>query len=745
MREISEEFKSSIRQPLRNRGYIRASIGVVNSEAQKNAKIKNADEMEYYSNLNAAFSQSDVKLYATAEKDFSSVGGDMYFLPNESSGFTYYNNGIVTKSILGKIRIEFENSMQFDIKGLTIDFGDCYPTKFLIISDSGEIEYENKSRTFTTENSFDGTTYFEVVPIEMINVHGKLRILKITFGIANILTNENVLNCNIVEYTSPVAESLPSIDATITIDNQDLTYDVNDKDNVMSYLETGQEVKISFGYDVMGNGNIEWLQDITTYLDSWKSDANEAEFVTVDRFYQIDSIYYGGMYYEDGILLYDLALIVIKDAGITNAEEYYISNELKKVTIHNPLPAVTHAECLQIIANTARCALSLKNGNKICIIPEYKPDAEIQTSDMEPYGKSSTLLNGKQKIGYANCSKDFSKVDGSLYFLPSSSNDYMEDTGFVSEQMGCLEGSYPTILLNFDFPYTFYSLTIEFKNTAPGKIIVETYQNNLKVKEVITENKNMVCTIYDEFPEPQRVRISFLDVPSDQKTFVDNIKIGSHTNYLLERNRELLNEPFGSIEQKVTGIMVKTPIYLYSTEESIELLNDTVSVDSMGDGYTYVLYFTNASYGYYAEVIDNENVTVKIEDYSCWFVKIKFEGITTETEINFSINGKEYVQTEGYSKVEKSATRKNLIEWENPLAGIENAGQIAEWLYNYYDGEIDYEIEWRGDPSTEVGDEFWLELKSLDEAQKKYVSIKTYENSIEFNGAWSGNLKGKRM
>lgn len=52
-----------------------------------------------------------------------------------------------------------------------------------------------------------------------------------------------------------------------------------------------------------------------------------------------------------------MALEVLESAGITDEREYYIDPYLKKIIVYNPLPVVSHAEALQIIANAGRCAL----------------------------------------------------------------------------------------------------------------------------------------------------------------------------------------------------------------------------------------------------------------------------------------------------------------------------------------------------------------------------------------------------
>lgn len=187
MQLVSKEYKEAMKLPHRNRAYIRVSIGVVNSDAQNNASLDEETELTYYSDGKKPFDRYTVtKPYATAEQNFSKVDGSMYFLPKETDGYSYYNNGIVTKDILGSVYISFGGLVGLDIKGLTIDFGECYPTQFTIQSDSGTKSYENDKQLFTTEDSFDGSSYFVITPITMLGGQDRMRIYQMTFGIRSM-------------------------------------------------------------------------------------------------------------------------------------------------------------------------------------------------------------------------------------------------------------------------------------------------------------------------------------------------------------------------------------------------------------------------------------------------------------------------------------------------------------------------------------------------------------------------------
>lgn len=102
MQKASDKYIESMKLPFRNRSYIRGSIGIINSEAQKTAKFSDDTEFTAFSNGNDVFTKRAAKaIYATAEQDFSKVDGSMYFCPT-SGAATYMASGVVTKDIKQK-------------------------------------------------------------------------------------------------------------------------------------------------------------------------------------------------------------------------------------------------------------------------------------------------------------------------------------------------------------------------------------------------------------------------------------------------------------------------------------------------------------------------------------------------------------------------------------------------------------------------------------------------------------------
>ena len=110
MQNVSKEYKESMQSQIRNRAYLRAYIGIVNVEAQKDLKFdEEKNDLAFFSNeVNVLNNMPVTNIYATNEEDFSKVDGSMYFTPDSNGEI--YNNGIATQDTMGRIWIKFKEN-----------------------------------------------------------------------------------------------------------------------------------------------------------------------------------------------------------------------------------------------------------------------------------------------------------------------------------------------------------------------------------------------------------------------------------------------------------------------------------------------------------------------------------------------------------------------------------------------------------------------------------------------------------
>ena len=740
MQAVSDDYIESMSAPFRNRGYIKGSIGIINSDAQNNAVAKDTENnFAYFSNTAKPFiSYSVSKIYATAEQDFSKLDGSMYFLPEENSRLTFYNNGMVTEDLLGDIHISFGEYDSLDIKGMTIDFGDCYPSEFTISNGSASYDYTNDSNLFVTEDVFNDTSYILIKPKTMVNGQGRLRIYKIEFGVVDSFGNDELISCSINEFVSSTAETLPSKDVEIILDNHNSYYDVDNESSAIGYLELGQEVKIAFGYDVTGNEDIEWLPEMLTYLKSWSASDTQVQFICTDLFDNMEGTYYKGIYRPNGISLYDLAVDVFNDAGYSS-DQYYIDGYLKNIKVYNPMPAVKHSEALQIIANAGRCALYDDRDGRIHLQASFIPDMTATSNGETGYSKISNVLTDSKKTAYAVTSNDFSVLDGSLLFLPEDAKDYADNTGYVSNQCSDKNGDFeenPVITIELESGFVAYGLKIDFRNVIPQEFKVTTYYNGTKVEQITEKPTGVHFETQRRFDMFDKLTIEFIKGYANSRVFVDNIKVGDVTNYHLERDF-LLDSPTATRQDKLKFISVIRNIYSEAAEEK-DLAQEEVTLDAENTMHT--VYFNDASYGLSAKVEDNTSITATITESSNYYAVISFSGVTEPVTVKLNVTGKEYLVEENPYIVTHNKNGTDM-EWNNPLIStLQQARDLEEWLAEYYLGRVEYEFNWRGDPRTDANDLFYFELKDGREQM-----IRAYENSLTFSGSWSGKIKARAV
>lgn len=768
MQDASAAYKKAMKAPFRNRGYIKVRIGIINKEAQKNVRAdKSRNSLTWFSNVKDPFNDYAVeKVYGTSEHDLTHVDGTTYFLPMQNLGLEIYNNGIVTEELLGSVYIDFNGLYGLDIKGLTIDFGECFPTQFTVESDSGIKTYINNKQLFVTEDVFEGTSFFIITPLKMINGQGRLRIHQFFCGIINSFTNKEIRNYTFKETVSSITEKIPSQDMSLTVDNQNLYYSPDNPDSALAFMEQGQFMEVSFGYDLTGNGDIEWIEPNVAYLKKWSANDVEAKFTATDIYdYEMNGKYYRGLYRENGISLYDLALDVLVDAGIEDERDYFIDPYLKKVIVYNPMPVVKHSEALQIIANAGRCSLITARKTKIQIKAAFIPDKTVSVNNKTDYSDITNLLKDTKKEAYAVSSQGFSMVDGSMRFMPANPADYLEN-GYVSDSVyyqteegamarriafrlgsaaitkeeyeyGYWIGEVPEITIEFESAWVAFGLLIKFRSVAPLEFHILTYHEGIQAQDITVKKPELEYVSYEPFETFDKMVLRFTKGVRNSRLFIDSILIGDITDYIITRTHDMFGTPTAIRQDKVKSITVTRNIYRESTEEIKDLSTEEIILNKGTTEQT--IYFSNASYGFMASIEENESVTVEIIDNSNYYVTLRFNCPSDNTVVKYKVQGWEYMIDMQPFTVQHNANGAEKT-WNNPLVStMEHAQDLEKWLASYFLGDMDYQISWRGDARTDASDLFYLELKD-----RPNTLIRCYQNQLKFNGAWTATMKARK-
>lgn len=384
MQQVSDAYKESMKSTLREQAYIRVSFGLFNQEAQANSTVSDGD-YAYFSNADNLFvNHSYESTYATLEENFMRVDGSMRFLSANST----YDSCLVSEKLVSEapctVVIQM-NSGVIDFKGMTIDFGDNYPVDFDVKTDSGQtLEVRgNSDSQWITDEAFLGATTVTMTFTAMKNPKSRLRIYSIMFGFGMKFDNTTIISANQSSYTSLISEALPQIDFSVQLENYNHAFNLDNPTSVINYLESGQPVKVEYGYKSPGANEIEWIPGGVFECAEWEANDTSATIKCQDTLRNLAGEYYKGKAYDraSAVTLYSMANEVLQFAGV---DGYYIDDSLKNVRSYLPVPRVSCREALQIIANAACSMIEYDRNGHIKIRPLSNDviDFTMEKSDM---------------------------------------------------------------------------------------------------------------------------------------------------------------------------------------------------------------------------------------------------------------------------------------------------------------------------------------------------------------------------
>lgn len=735
MYQTSQEYKESMKRPVRNQSYMKIQLGLINQEAQQTAGLSDTNKYNDFSDAESIFNQHTVRRYATYESNFWKANGISFFLPEKKSD--YRKDGITSTNLFEEsFHVKFVFGCgKSDIKGLTIKFGRNYPTKFTIVTDNAtSFEYENTEELFKSDDVFENTESIELVITEMNVPNARVRIDYIIFGLGLEYDDEWISEASSNTTLSAINEDLPESEFKVTLCNDNQLFNVDNPSSDINFLESGQKVNVMMGY-MLDDGNIEWIKMHSLYVSEWSADDSSATITAVDILKYLDEKYYKGIYYEDGISLYDLAVLVLTDAGL-NEDEYCIDSYMKKVYVHNPLPNVTHKEALQIIANAGRCIMDYDRNGKIRIRVAFKPTYDTTSNGETYFSNAPTIDNLTEKNQYATCEQNFWKADGKKLFVPT---DHHQDTGYISASISDENGKFdanPMLTRTLEAKYKAYGIMINFSGNLPKKIVIRTYADDvLNNTLTITSGIEQATEINYDFPEYDRLEIEFPETEPNSRIHIDYLSLGAETSYSLEYD-DLYSTPVGTQLEKIKNVKVSRSLYSKSATKE-DLTSETITYS----GENQIYYLNDPCYGYSVAISNAKSgQSAKIVSSGAYYVEVAFSGVKTGENIEVAITGYKYnVATSYYSQpVHNRGTEK---EWKNPLISFDDHCQeVAKWLADYFASGIEYELDYRGEPAIDCGDVIGQENK-YDPDLKTIVE----QSQITFkSGLLGGGLRTRR-
>ena len=745
MYEVSDAYRESMKNPLRNASHMKVTLGVINDTAQSQALLSNQSQYAGFSDFDGVFEQKEVQSqYATYENNFWLLDGSMRFLPDAAA--QYEPVGIVSKNLFSSsfsVKMTFQESV--DIAGLTIKFAGNYPSKFSIITSDGTSKsYSNSSLNFTTDDRFDNTTSLEIKVTAMSATNNRVRIESILFGNAVVFTDNDIINAESTSTMSQINEDLPEINFTLTFDNNDKKFDYDNKESIINYLRTGQDVVVQMGYD-LDNGTTEWILLHTLKLSEWSASDDEASIKAVDVLQQFgDGDYYRGDWHAKGITLYALANYVIADAIGTYSipqDKFFIDKYLKSVEVRNPIPLVSHKEALQIIANAGRCVLTVDRYGKICIKSAFDPDAETTSTETAYFSDVSNVNIDNEKTRYATYEDSMWQLGKRPPFLPRAG--VKDDVGFVTKDIAPKGGTFstpPQIVKTFEVPRKSNGMKIKVYYMFPRTMSINTYLKDQIVESIgISDGKINYAdvktwTTDHQFKEFDKMVIEFGRINVNTRLVVDYIELGENVDYTIERD-DMYSSPTMSKPENIKRL--KNIRTVYSKSDTLE---EVVSEEVEWTNETLLYTFDEPHHSYTASLENQANgQSVEILDSGAYFVELKLIGNDSGKKVQVIVNGKKFNQSNAYSVAEISNYGVEK-DWSNPLiSDKELCDKVCKWVADYYNPGIDYSIDYRGEPALDAGDTIYQENRDGEMVKTVAESV-----SLTYDGTVSGTLETRR-
>lgn len=728
MLNVSAQYREAMKQPLRERSYMRVTLGVVNYEAQDRATLT-ADETEFFSTDNVIGAKNGIRSYAGF--DAASVDGNQILLPEDGS---YIDTGLTGAEPLGDgvFEVAMTFSAPVDIKGVTLTFDEAaYPTQISIETDGGEKQYTNDAAQFITEDSWTFISYMNIRFSAMNIETARFRLKQILFGYGLTYTNDDIISSEWRTFVNEVSEEMPQVDVSVTLKNYDMYFDPDNPASAINYLDSNMPMQVYYGM-TLPNGEVEWLQAANCYISEWRANNKQATISATDVLRSMEETYNKGQYAPDGVTLYALAEAVMQDAGVTG---YYIDPYLKNLKTKNPVPRIPHKEALQLIANAARCVLTISRKGVPQIVSSFSPDVALTVNAEAPWSNHQSILEDTVKQRYSMMATGFIEVDGGNTLLMPEDGPGSIDSGFVSAEISGADGTFenvPTLTITQETAMQRVGMTLRFGSVTPRKMVIETFSAGERVEYLTFEALERDLHLSTEFQPFDVMHIRF---PVTEKPYqpveIEYLRFEKVSQFYI-KNDDMTTYPTSTNEKSVKRIDVISTYY-NDTEETETLFKDDVAVESAGEEQEF--YMDGASYGYSVSIESGAQCSILAS--GAFYVRVRFATAGTH---KMTISGHRYNVTTSVTSADVQQ-RGDVKTWENPLIGdVEMAKEQTEWLAAYYKNNIVYEYSTRGNPELDPNDVIYQESKYVQD-----MKVRITQSTIRFNGALSGNLKTRRV
>jgi len=654
MQQTSEAYKTEQKQHLREKSYVWVYLGVVDRTAQKVAQI--STPVTDWSKVPTG-NELVEGVYATYEQNFFRADGNMRFPPNGK--WALYqgaaSEALIDPNVQNSASITFAFGTTCNIRGLTLKFyDDAIPLEFTITNgkQAGTHSYVysasdvDEHGNWSCESEFMDSTYITIIPISLKGGTQRLRIQKILFGKGFYFSDKDLLSTSFTNTVSHLSDKLPSKTFSFTIDNTSRKFSADDPHSFVHFLQEQQEVDFDYGRE-LPDGTIETIKGGKTYLKTWTTDEQKATFTSVGYLEFMDTTYYKGHYYSG----YWATIFTLYDY----AEDVFEDAGITNYSIDSSLADTQFWVTAPLPIEKHKNLLQLIANAGRCIFFEDRDG----TFTIAPSLSDSESHNVGYKLDYTDLMS--SPSVGTTEFVKNVVCEFYETNhGTEVSQIATIDASEGENLYFFNDPVIVDSVCYEARPTVISGDVESGI--DLAPGDSITFEMNYGY-YYDDY-------------------FVHEL---DPYDYRFRNTNKYTIEITSANGQTIYKRVDDTNTITYTNEDLDEQTNLKI----------------HCSYNWYEYVASEED--------AAYYVKFNAVRRYSNDSLNVLIFGRkininESMVSKNIGNIGVDKTCKNIL-----INNDRWAETNRDWMADYYDDDVEYSLEYRGEPALDCDDQIYLD------------------------------------
>ncbi len=264
-------------------------------------------------------------------------------------------------------------SQPINLKGISFNFGtlSAIPKQIEIsaldtMGKQYKDTFEQLQMVYAAQVERQNICSITVSVLKMEQPYSKVCLREMRFGAGYVFTEQEILELNEVRSISPAGLELPRTEMDFSLSNRTGMFNADGDAPILAFLRENQNIALWYG--MRWQEKEEWIPAGKWYLESWSAEQQSAKFKAVDRITLLNkTTFEKSVYKMEWKQISKLAQEVLKDAALDETEW---SVRDKPITyVMAPIPIISHAQALQLIANRAKMHLYSDRSGKVCIAP----------------------------------------------------------------------------------------------------------------------------------------------------------------------------------------------------------------------------------------------------------------------------------------------------------------------------------------------------------------------------------------